>query len=41
MPWLMDLQFRIEENIHNYDVPSRVFQIKLRGMDRISLPNGE
>ena len=40
----MDLQLRIEENIHNEtldDVPSRVFRIALRGMGRISLPNGE
>ena len=43
MPWLLDLQFRIEENIHNEifdDVPSRVFQIALRGVGKISLPNG-
>ena len=43
MPWLLDLQFRIEENIHNEtfdDVPSKVFQIALRGMGRISLPDG-
>ena len=42
MPWLLDLQFRIEENIHNEtsDVPGRVSQIALQGMGRISLPNG-
>ena len=32
MPWLMDLQFTIEKNIHKEtfdDVPSPVFQIEL------------
>ena len=41
MPWLLNLQFRIEENIHNDDVASRVFQITLRGLSRISFPNGQ
>ena len=27
--------------MHNDDAPSRVFQITLRGMGRISFPNGE
>ena len=42
MPWLLDLQIRIEKNIHSKtfdDVPSRVFQIALKVMCRISLPN--
>ena len=40
IPWLLDLKFRIEENMHNDDVPSRVFQITLRGLGRIPLLNG-
>ena len=44
LPSLLELQFRIEENIHNetfYDVPSKVFHITLKGMGKISLSNGE
>ena len=33
MSWLLDLQIRIEENIHSDDVPSRVFQITLSGLE--------
>ena len=40
MPGLLDLQFRIEGNIHNDDTPNRVFQITWRGLGRISLLNG-
>ena len=32
MPWLLDLQFRIEQNIHNDEGPSWVFQMTLRGI---------
>ena len=42
MPWLLDLQFISEENVHNEtfdDVLSRVF-IALRDMGWISLPKG-
>ena len=36
-----DVLFRIEEHMHNDDVLSRDFQITLRGLGRMSLPNGE